>query len=120
MKPEKILICDDNEFVLKTIEFALRAKGFIVDTAMSTSQVYQKIEKNKPDVIFLDLNLPEEGGESVVHNLHNRTDMASVAIILFSGEEKLSEIAARLNVSGFLKKPFDNDSLIAAIHNLAH
>jgi DNA-binding response OmpR family regulator len=115
MKQDTILICDDNEFILKMIEFTLKAKGFVVETAMSTDEVYRKIDNNKPGMILLDLNLPQEGGESVVKNLRSHTETLNIPVFLFSAEEKLPEIAANLKVNGFLQKPFDNEALIAIV-----
>jgi CheY-like chemotaxis protein len=120
MKEDIILICDDNELVLTMISFVLKTKGYKVETAMNTDEIYRKIESNLPALIFLDLNLPQDGGESVVQNLKARAETKNIPIILFSGEDKLAEISSRLKVDGFLKKPFENEDLVAIVGKFIH
>lgn len=120
MKHDTILICDDDQFVLKMLCFFLEAEGLIVETAMSTDEIYRKIESNKPSLIFLDLNIPEDGGESVVQNLRSRNETKNIPIILFSGKENLPEITANLKVDGFLRKPFENETLIAIVNKFIY
>lgn len=120
MKHDTILICDDDQFVLKMLCFFLEAEGLIVETAMSTDEIYRKIESNKPSLIFLDLNIPEDSGESVVQNLRSRNETKNIPIILFSGKENLPEITAKLKVDGFLRKPFENETLIAIVNKFIY
>lgn len=112
MKPGAILVCDDNDLILTMIGFLLKSKGFVVETAKSTAEIYRRIENNRPALIFLDLNLPEDGGESVVEKLRSNDETKDIPIILFSAEESLPEITKKLGVDGFLRKPFENDSVI--------
>jgi DNA-binding response OmpR family regulator len=113
MKTGTILICDDNDLILTMISFILRPQGFTVETAGSTEEVYRTIDKNKPALIFLDLNLPQDGGESVVHQLRSRAETADIPVILFSAVENLAEVSEKLKVNGFLRKPFENEEVIA-------
>lgn len=106
--PAHILVCDDDEAVLLVTSFALESEGFIVETAKRTDEIFLKLNNViKPLLILLDFNLPEAGGASVIQQLRNSDDTRNIPIILFSGEEKLEEIAATLKVDGFLRKPFD-------------
>lgn len=112
MKQGTILICDDNDLILTMIGFVLTSQGFVVETAGSTEEIYRKVENYKPALIFLDLNLPEDGGESVVQQLRSRVETQNIPIILFSAEENLPEICQKLKVDGFLRKPFENEAVI--------
>lgn len=87
-KQDYILICEDNLPVLQITRFALEAEGFNVETATNTDEVYQNLEKDiKPSLIILDLNIPQVGGESVIHSLRSREETKSIPIILFSGKK---------------------------------
>ncbi|MGZ4056729.1 MAG: response regulator [Bacteroidia bacterium] len=116
MKQDTILICDDNDLILTMAGFVLKSKGYVVETARNTDEIYRKIENNTPALIFLDLNLPQEGGESVIQNLRSDNKTKNIPVILFSAEENLPEIAAKLMVDGFLRKPFENEGLIAIVN----
>ncbi len=103
-----ILVCEDNEAILLITTIALESEGFVVEKARTTNEIFLKLNnETKPLLILLDLNLPEGGGASVIQQLRNREDTKNIPIILFSGEKKLEEIAAGLQVDGFLHKPFD-------------
>lgn len=115
MKNDVILICDDNDLILMTIGFVLKSKGFVVETASSTDEIYRKVKNNVPALIFLDLNLPSEGGESVVQKLRGGDKTKNIPIVLFSAEEELQEIAKKLGADDYLRKPFENDALITIV-----
>lgn len=113
MKKNKlILICDDNELIIQIMSFALEAAGFNIDTAKNTDEIFRKLESDiKPSLIFLDLNIPEAGGESVIQQLRNKDETKNIPVILFSGQENVNEIAEKLKVEGFMRKPFTSDDL---------
>ncbi len=114
---KNILICEDNLFVLQLTSFTLEAAGFVVDTAMNTAEIFRKLrDKTMPALILLDLHIPESGGEFVIQQIRNQEQTKNIPIILFSGEEKIKEIADKLKVDGFLRKPYDNKELISAAH----
>jgi len=106
--PTFILVCEDSDDVLFITTFTLEAEGFIVITAKNTDELFLKLHSDpKPALILLDLNIPEIGGKAVIQQLKKMDDTKNIPVILFSGEEKLAEIASELKADGYLKKPFD-------------
>lgn len=107
-----ILVCDDSEFILQVAAFALEAEGFNVVTAKNTAEITHRLEaETKPSLVLLDLNIPDDGGESIIQQLKSKDETKNIPVVLFSASENLQEIAAKLGAQGFLKKPFDNEEL---------
>jgi DNA-binding response OmpR family regulator len=110
-----ILVCDDSDVILHLVAFALQAQGFEVIAAGSTDEIYLKMESSKPTLILLDLNIPLAGGAAVLEKLKTNTETNQIPVVLFSGENKLQEIAEELKADGFLQKPFDVNELVNVV-----
>jgi CheY-like chemotaxis protein len=118
MSKGKVLVCDDSDMMVKMTKFALEAEGFEVDAANHTGEIFSKISEGKPDLILLDLNLPDAGGKTVLEELKRQEDTRHIPVVLFSGEEKLGHIAEQLKADGFIGKPFDVPGMIDTIQKL--
>lgn len=115
MEKDYILLCDDNEEVSLITKFYLESENYEVETAKNTDDLFKQIEENLPSLIILDLNIPREGGEKVIHKLKSNSVTRNIPVILFSGKENLEEIATNLKAEGFLKKPFDLNNLMDVV-----
>ncbi len=117
MSKGRILICEDNEAIVQLTSFALQAEGYETDTAETTDQVLEKLNSSFPDLVLLDLNLPEKGGAFIIEHLRSKDETSHIPVLLFSAEEKLAEITKELHADGYVKKPFDVNELMLSIEN---
>ena len=107
----RILLVEDDEAVSTGISMLLRMEGSAVDQVRQGSQALVEIEKFVPDVVVLDIGLPDVNGVEVYKQIETR--WPALPVLLSSGQEDVERIARnvdRPNVS-FLFKPYDFSAL---------
>jgi DNA-binding response OmpR family regulator len=80
----KVLIVEDEEFLIKTLEDNLVSEGYEVDSAMDGEGALEKIEKNKPDLILLDLLIPKKDGFYVLNQVKQNPEWKLIPVIVLS------------------------------------
>lgn len=116
-----ILIADDEEASLKSIQTALRISGYKVVIAKDGNEAIQKIEEHKPDLLILDMLMPNLTGNEVCSNLRQRQDELSrtPVIILTALDPMLSEPkAVEAGAQKLLSKPVHPQDLLDTISEL--
>jgi DNA-binding response OmpR family regulator len=118
--PEKkrIFIADDDEVILTSLKKLLVLSGFEVETAQRARDVMPKIKTFKPDLVLLDLVMPNLGGMEICEMLNQDKQTCGIPIIVVSGLSKLidQKRAYRLGVIGYFTKPYDFDKLLKEIN----
>ena len=122
---KKILVVDDNPVVLKALYFLLRNHGYEVVTAESGAETLNRLRLDRPDLILLDLDLPDTGSVSnamrdgfIIMDWARRTGVSeNIPVIIVSAldPEEYKARAAAAGISMFFQKPVDNEKLLAAI-----
>ena len=109
MNPPRILVVDDNPMNLELATFVLSAEGFEVASAMDACGVAARVLDFKPDLILMDIQMPEMDGLQVSRNLKADPATAHVIIVAFTayamkGDEAKMRAAG---CDGYLSKPID-------------
>jgi DNA-binding response OmpR family regulator len=106
---KKILIIDDEPDLLKLTKFALEAQGYEVKTAISAEDAFKAIEKERPDLLLLDLKLPGKSGFWFEKELKSNGKLKDIPIIVLSAmtDEASKYIAAKEGATAFMEKPVD-------------
>ncbi|BAF60568.1 response regulator [Pelotomaculum thermopropionicum SI] len=112
MAGEKILVVDDEAVVQKLLTHYLTREGFQVITAGTGYTALEAIRREKPDLILLDILLPELDGLEICREIRSETD---VPIIFITSRDKTMDVAIGLGVGGddYVKKPFDPLEVVA-------
>lgn len=110
MSKRHILVVEDDAGIQAVTKFCLEMEDFWrVTTAFTGREGLTEVTNCHPNVILLDLNIPDLSGLGVIHELQSNRQTAKIPIILFTA--KLSESAAlaeeNYNVVGVITKPFD-------------
>ncbi len=110
----RILVVEDEAGIVRALRTNLTARGFAVDVAETGAAAMQSFTERKPDLIILDLGLPDMDGTEVVRRV--RGD-ASTPIIILSvrGGERDKVRALDLGADDYLTKPFGIDELLARV-----
>jgi len=112
--PLRILVVDDEPNILGTLAPLLRARGYEVLTAMTGQSAIETVDRNKPDLIVLDLGLPDVDGVEVCRQIR---DSHSVPIVVLSARGAEGDKVRALDVGAddYVTKPFGAEELLARI-----
>lgn len=102
-----VLICDDDPDILEVTTLILRMKGYRVETSSNCDNIFQKVEMLRPDIILMDLWIPEIGGEKVTRMLKEDIRTRQIPVIIFSANNDAEKIAENVGAEGFICKPFE-------------
>jgi len=109
-----VLIVDDDERVREYVRVNLEMEGYSVREASSAEQGLAVLEEVSPDLILLDVMMPEVDGWEMLRRVQARHGVGAIPVVMFSGkvDEESTEDAAARGAQGFLGKPFDPQQLI--------
>ena len=111
----KILVVDDEEDVRRLLTESLRREGFQVAAAGSGREALALVQEEPPDLIILDLVMPEMDGIETLRRLRERGVAAKVVVLTAYGTAQQVREAMALGVGEFIGKPFDLDRLIRIV-----
>ena len=118
MGKAKILVIEDEEDILALVHYNLVKAGFHVDIAASGKEGLQKALLGNPDLIVLDLMLPDMEGLEICQRLRASKEMAEVAIVMMTAKGEEEDIVKGLEYGAddYIPKPFSPQVLIARLN----
>lgn len=120
MPGQKILVVDDSWTELTMIVTPLRNSGFDVVTAVDGDEAVEKVFKEHPQCIVLDVVLPKQNGFQVCRKLKNSEMSRHIPIILLTSKNTPLDKTwgMRQGADLYITKPFNSDELIASVRRL--
>ncbi len=115
MSGEQILVIDDSTQIAEFLADVLQPLGYTTRTAANGKDGLAAALAEQPDLIMLDLNLPDMSGLEVLESLRRHDCEAPVIMMTLYGSERVVVQALRLGVRDYLTKPFAMDELLAAV-----
>ena len=117
-KKKKILVVDDEADILDLLTNRLKANNYDVVTAVDGEDALDKLSKERPDAILLDIMMPRIGGLDVLKKIRETDkDLPIFMITAYSNEERF-KIANQFNASGFIIKSVDFQTQIEQISSI--
>lgn len=113
-----VLIVEDDESIRDVIAIALKAEGFNVRVASNGLQALEEIERQRPDVILLDMLMPVMNGWEF-KNRYLLTPGPYAPIIVLTAAPDAASRAAEVSAEDFIAKPFDLKNLIKLVNRYA-
>ena len=115
----KILICEDEEIMLTALEFRLQRQGFEVMIAKNGKEALDLIDKESPDLIVADIQMPFVSGLEIIDELRTKRASTLPVIVISALEHDETVLEAfRLGATDFITKPFKPNELILRIRKV--
>ena len=116
-----VLVVDDDPGVRQVVRANLEAEGYGVREAGSAAEGLTSLEEEAPDLLLLDVMMPEVDGWEMLRQVQERFGVGAIPVLVFSGtvdERGVSDAAAR-GARGFVGKPFDLQQLVDQAKQIA-
>ena len=114
-KKKTVLIVDDHRMILKLVSEIIEDAGYAAVIVSSGREALQALQDNEPDVMLLDIVMPDMNGFDVLRELKRSSRCAVIACSFDSANSKR---ALSLGAKAFLTKPYDHQELLDAIAEL--
>ena len=120
MTEKKILVVDDSNTNIVLLESLLERNGYTVFTALSGRQGLDSMRNMLPDLIILDLKMPDLGGFEFMEVLRENGDWMDIPVVILSAVSDSDSIrkALDLGAADYLTKPLDPDKVIKLAENI--
>lgn len=117
-KKGKILVAEDERKILNLLQLYLEKNNYEVITAQNGIEALEKVKKFDPDLLVLDIVMPEMNGHEVCKKIRKDKKYRDIPIIYLSSLAEKQSIVSSLELGGddYLTKPFDPNELIARIN----
>lgn len=114
----RIIVIEDDPFLIENIEIILEAEGFKVFTAENGRKALKLIEEIVPDVIVSDIMLPDMNGFDILKHVRNTPEVSDLPFLFLTArtDHKDLRLGMNLGADDYLIKPFNAAELIEAIH----
>ena len=102
----RILVVDDDELIQELVKIVLEGEGYVVGQALDGAGMRKQLQVAKPDLIVLDVLLPDADGRELLAELKRDPKTAAIPVLLWSGRYRDSdrEIALELGAEDFFEK----------------
>ncbi|HET9884542.1 MAG TPA: response regulator [Candidatus Binatia bacterium] len=115
-----IMVVDDNPDIITIVKTILEGKGYQVLSASSGQELLNLLTDRKPDLIILDIMMPEMDGLEVLGRLKAVTETASIPVILLTAKVQYEDVLGgyKLGADYYITKPFTSTQLVNGINLL--
>lgn len=115
---KKILIVDDEAGIVEEIKSFLREEGYEVRTADTAKQGMRTLEEFQPDVVFIDVKLPDMSGVEVLKACKTKSPKSKTVMVTGYVDQNVMDEAEAVGRDSFLAKPFDLVKIVSEIERL--
>jgi two-component system alkaline phosphatase synthesis response regulator PhoP len=115
-----IMVVDDNPDIITIVRTILEGKGYSVFSATSGPELLDLLKTQKPDLIILDIMMPEMDGLEVLSRLKGMTETATIPVILLTAKVQYEDVLGgyKLGADYYITKPFTSTQLVNGINLL--
>ena len=118
---KRVLLIEDEPNIIEAIRFILSREGYQVDTHSDGMTAVEAVHHRVPDMVILDVMLPNRSGYDILNDLRESQDTKDVPVLMLTarGQKKDRDLAERLGASRFMTKPFSNGEILSTVRELA-
>jgi DNA-binding response OmpR family regulator len=117
---KKVLIADDEQNIVISLEFLLRREGFEVFIASDGEEALLRLRAEKPDLVLLDVMMPKMNGFDVCQAIRADPDLADIRVLMLTAKGREAEVSKGLGLGAdaYMTKPFSTKELVAQVRAL--
>ena len=117
---KKVLIADDEPNIVTSLEFLMTRGGYEVQVARNGEEALALVESFRPDLVLLDVMMPQRSGYDVCQKMRERPDWGHIKIVMLSAKGREAEVSKGMSLGAdlYVTKPFSNAELVARIREL--
>lgn len=110
-----IYVLEDNANIADIIEFLLTEEDYTVEVCKNANSFWQKMEEHTPDMIVLDVLLPDANGVDICLSLKRNIRTHRIPVLMMSGNNHLNKVKAKCEADSYINKPFDLNDFVQRI-----
>lgn len=120
MPANRILVVDDEPFILRSLLFILKKEGYQLTSATDGEEALAQIAREKPDLVFLDVMMPKKDGYEVCRILKSDPALADIYVILLTakGQSKDREKGIDVGADEYITKPFSPSMVVEKVRTI--
>jgi len=117
---KKILVVDDDPYILMSLEFLMKKNGFDVMVARNGTEALDLVEKQLPDLVLLDIMMPDVDGYEICKHIKSSKKLKDAKVVFMSAKSKEADIKKGydLGASLYITKPFSTREMMKQIKEL--
>jgi DNA-binding response OmpR family regulator len=116
----KILIVDDDPYILMSLEFLMKKSGYDVSIARNGKETLDLLNKSVPDLVLLDIMMPDVDGYAICKHIKATKKLEHCKVVFLSAKSKEADIKKGYDLGAemYVTKPFSNKDLVKKIGEL--
>lgn len=117
---KKILIADDEQNIVISLEFLMKREGYQVSVANDGEEAVARIRSERPDLVLLDVMMPKKSGFEVCQEIKADPALQSVRILMLTAKGRDTEVAKglALGADAYMTKPFSTKELVERVRSM--
>jgi DNA-binding response OmpR family regulator len=117
---KRILIADDEQNIVISLEFLMKREGFEVLIASDGEEAIRRVRAEQPDLVLLDVMMPKKSGFEVCQEIKADPALAAVRILMLTAKGRDTEVAKglALGADAYMTKPFSTKELVEKVRGL--
>lgn len=117
---KKILVVDDDPYILMSLEFLMKKNGYQVMIARNGTEAMDAVNTVKPDLILLDIMMPDVDGYSICKYIKSKKELKDILVVFVSAKTKEADIEKgyQLGAALYVNKPFSTRDLMKKVNEL--
>jgi DNA-binding response OmpR family regulator len=120
MPNKKILIADDEPYILRSLSFVLKKEGFDIETACNGEEALEKAQQFNPKILFLDVMMPKKDGYEVCIKLKSNPETENIYIIMLTAKGQIIDKEKGLitGADEYITKPFSPREIVNKVKKI--
>ena len=115
---KKILVVDDEPQLALAVKIRLQSRGYEVVTAHDGQQGLEVLEREKPDLVILDVLMPVMDGYSCLREINARLGRGKLPIIMLTARDRMKDLFELEGIEDYVVKPFDHEDLLIRVERV--